>query len=77
MVSVSIYCYRAKRLIMHTSMSLGAIQDGWFISGLGICKKESLPAQMPKRSLLFDIETFLQHQIKAEEFIILTKLRRL
>ena len=74
MVSVSIYRYSAKRLIKHTTMPLGTIQDGWGISGLGICKKESLSVQIPKRSLLFDIESSLQHQIQAEEFIILTEL---
>ena len=74
MVSVSIYRCRAKRHIMHTSMSLEAIQDGSGISALGIGKKVLLPVQMPKRSLIFNIETFLQHRIKAEEFIILTKL---
>ena len=77
MVSVSIYRCGAKHLIMHTTMPLETIQDGWCISGLGTSKNESLPIQIPKRSLLFNIESSLQHHIKAEEFIILTELRRL
>ena len=62
MVSVSIYRYRAKRIIMHTSMPLETIQDGWGISRPGICKKESLPIEIPKRLLLFDIESYLQQK---------------
>ena len=77
MVSVSIHRCGAKGLIMHATKPLEVIQDAWCISGLRTSKKESLPGQIPKRSILFDIESSLQHQIKAEEFIILTELRRL
>ena len=77
MVSVSIHRCGAKRLIMHATKPLEVIQDAWCISGLRTSKKESLPGQIPKRSILFDIESSLQNQIKNEEFIILTELRRL
>ena len=77
MVSVSIHRCGAKGLIMHATKPLEVIQDAWCISGLRTSKNESLPGQIPKRSILFNIESSLQHQIKAEEFIILTELRRL
>ena len=77
MVSISIHRCGAKRLIMHATMPIEVIQDAWCISGLRTSKKGSLRGQIPKRSILFYIENSLQHQIKAEEFIILTELRRL
>ena len=73
MVSLSIYRYRAKRIIMHTSMPLETIQDGRGISRPGICKKESLPIEIPKRLLLFDIESYLQQKIKTEGFYLVDK----
>ena len=76
MVSVSIYRCSAKTLIMHTTMPIESIQDDWRISGLEICKKESLRVQIPKRSLLIDIESSLQHQIKAEGFYLVDKKRQ-
>ena len=62
MVSVSIYRCSAKTLIMLTAMPLESIQDAWHISGFEICKKESLRVQIPKRLLLFDIESYLQQK---------------
>ena len=76
MVSVSIYRCSAKTVIMLTTMPLESIQDAWHISGLKICKKESLRVQIPKRSLLIDIESSLQHQIKAEGYYLVDKKRQ-
>ena len=76
MVSVSIHRCGAKGLIMHATKPLEVIQDAWCISGLRTSKKESLPGQIPKRSILFDIESSLQHQIKAEGFYLVDKKRQ-